>query len=284
LKKPDAVTVVSRDNFKEKIYSLPVEDLLNIGHATKKKLYKYNIKTIGNLAAADENLLVSLLGKWGKVLHGYALGEDDTPVKKLGEEKKAKSIGNSMTYSEDVFKNEDVKRLIYVISESVSSRLKESDLGKARIVHLWVRDNEMASYGFQKKLKPTALCGDIAEGAFQLFLENYNIEKKPVRALGVTISGFDENIEQLSFEDISEDYDKKAKAEEAVEKIRQKHGYSKLQRGIMYEDKVSTFANLKDEHVIRPAGLRDKNDITSDEIYTETEEKNESDNFKNNKK
>ncbi len=254
LKKPDAVTVVDRNNFKQKIYRLPVSDLLYVGRSTAEKLKKIGISDIGALANCDVEFLTSYLGKWGATLSVYARGDDDSPVRHMDDLAELKSIGNSTTWYEDIYKITDVKRVIYILTESVASRLKESGLGKADTVHLWVRDKELQTYSFQKKVRPTALCGEIAEHAFSLFCENY-VARRAVRGLGVTVSGFDKGVEQLTFDVFDGDYEKKEKVELAIEKIRNKHGYDKLQRGIMFEDKSSLNMDVKGSRLIRKDNL-----------------------------
>lgn len=262
LKKPDAVTVADRSNFRDKIYPLPVSSLLFVGKSTAAKLEKVGIRTVGTLAAAQPSFLQSYLGKWGSTLSVYARGEDDTPVRHMNDAAELKSIGNSTTWYEDIAKYDDVKRVIYILSESVASRLKDSGLGKANTVHLWVRDKEFENYSYQKKVRPTALCGEIAEAAYALFREHYVI-KRSVRGLGVTVSGFDRGIEQISIDSLRGDYEKKARAEQAVEKIRNKYGYDKMQRGIMFEDKSSLTMDVKGGRLIRPGHGEEK--IISDE-------------------
>ena len=251
LKKPDAVTLVTKENQEEKIYSLPVSALLYVGRATEQKLQRLGITTIGALAQADRDFLTDYLGKWGTTLSLYARGEDTSPVRRMDEKDDLKSVGNSLTYFEDIYKFEDIKRLFYVLSESVAARMKDAGLGKADTVHIWIRDKELQNYGWQKKVRPTALCGEIAEAAYSLFRQRYTA-RRAVRGLGVTVSGFDRGIEQLTIDSLDGAYEKKARAEEAVAKIREKYGYSKLQRGIMYEDRTVLAMDVRGEHLIRP--------------------------------
>lgn len=175
-------------------------------------------------------------------------------MRNMNERSELKSVGNSMTCPEDLYKFEDIKRMLYVLSESVAARMKDAGLGKADTVHLWVRDKELQSYGWQKKVRPTALVGEIAEAAYALFRERYTA-RRAVRGLGITTSGFDNGVEQLTFDSLGGDYEKKAKAEEAVAKIREKHGYSKLQRGIMLEDPLSANMDVRGERLVRPGGV-----------------------------
>ena len=268
LKKPDAVTAVTRDNYREKIWPLPVSDLLFVGKATAKKLSAVGIATIGQLAAAEPEFLGRYLGKWGETLSVYARGEDKSPVRNMNESADLKSIGNSVTYREDIYNYEDIKRLLYVLSESVASRLRSSGLGKADTVHLWVRDKELSNYSFQRKVRPTALCGEIAEAAFSLFKSQYTA-RRAVRGLGVTVSGFDKGVQQLSIDDLAGDYDKKERAERAVVEIRKKYGYSKIQRGIMYEDRSALSMDVRGERLVRPGGV-DGEIASQDEGLTET--------------
>ena len=255
LKKPDAVTVVSRENYKQKLYPLPAANLLYVGRATAERLRRLGIATIGDLAAADPKMLAGLLGKWGEMLSRYARGEDTSPVRNMNDKPPLKSVGNSLTYFEDIYRAEDIKRLIYVLAESVAARVKDAHLGKADTVHLWVRDKELQSYSWQRKVRPTALVSEIAEAAFSLFLERYKA-RRAVRGLGVTVSGFDLGVEQLTFDSLSGDYDKKARAEEAVGKIREKYGYSKIQRGIMFEDRAALKMDVRGERLVRPGGVQ----------------------------
>lgn len=127
-------------------------------------------------------------------------------------------------------------------------------MGKADTVHLWVRDKELENYSFQKKVRPTALCGEIAEAAFALFKSQYKA-RRAVRGLGVTVSGFDKGVRQMTLDDLSGEYEKKERAEKAVGEIRKKYGYSKIQRGIMYEDRTALTMDVRGERLVRPGGL-----------------------------
>ena len=236
LKKPDAVTWVSKENYKEKVYPLPAGDLMMIGKNTAQTLSLYGIKTIGDLANADEGLLIKLLGKRGVQVRVYARGEDETPVGLYGEEDEIKSIGNSMTLPYDVSDRNEIKRLLYVLAESVAARLREADAGKCDTVHITVKDAFLKESGKQKKIPPTALCGDIAQAAYELYQEHCPVGFK-AHLLGISVSGFDHHVEQMRIGEIGgKNYDKRQRAENAVAKIREKYGYEKMQRGIVMED------------------------------------------------
>ena len=239
MKKPDAVTEISKENYKRVAWRLPVEDLLFVGKSTAKTMHDLGIYTIGDLAYAEEGLVSRFLGKRGRQLRVYARGEDDEPVQWEKKKEDLKSIGNSMTLPKDVTSREEVKRWFFALSESVAARLRASEVGKANTVHIVVRNERLEDMTCQKKVPPTALCGDIAKTAYELFCAHVPLGAR-VRMLGVTVSGFDYNIEQLSLDSFLSEgntgYEKKERAENAIAKLREKYGYATVQRGIVMED------------------------------------------------
>ena len=237
MKKPDGVTEIPFDGFEKIVYPLPVIDLLYVGKSTAQTLSGYGIRTIGELARSDEGLLAKLLGKRGLQLLKFAKGEDDEPVKAKKDKEDLKSIGNSSTLPKDVTDREEIKRWFYVLSESVTARQREADVGRANTVHIVVRDEYLEDKTWQTKVPPTALCSDVANAAYKLFCDNWGYGK-PVHMLGVTVSGFDYHIEQLTLDALAEEqaYKKRERAEDAVAKIRKKYGFSTLQRGVLFAD------------------------------------------------
>ena len=124
-KKPDAITVINQENYKNIVWPLPVEDLLFVGRATKKKLNKLGIYTIGALAETDSDILKIHLGKVGMILSYFANGNDNTPVCHQDENAPIKSIGNSTTTPRDLTTETDVSIIVWLLAESVSARLRE---------------------------------------------------------------------------------------------------------------------------------------------------------------
>ena len=255
MKKPDAVTVISRENFEDKLYPLPVSDMLMVGKSTAEAFHKMGIFTIGDLAKADENLLIQKMGKRGRQVWIYARGEDTEPVKTKEELSDIKSIGNSTTLPYDIKNREEIKRWLFVLSESVSARLRDSKVGRASTVHITVKNERLEEFSWQTKVRPTCLCSEIAKSAFELFCKQYP-QGSPVHLLGVSVSGFDYNVSQISLADTLGDervYQKKERVETAVDKIREKYGYAKLQRGILLQDeKVNGLDIRGKKHEIEP--------------------------------
>lgn len=239
MKKPDAVTEIREDNFRSIVWCLPVSELLFVGKSTEETLRKLGVKTIGDLANADGELLIRTLGKRGKQLQIYARGEDDEPVHFEKKKEDLKSIGNSTTLPKDISDREEIKRWFYALSESVTARQRAADVGRANTVHIVVRNEKMQDTTCQTKVLPTALCGDVAKTAYELFCKHFPHGMR-VRMLGVTLSGFDYHVEQMSLLDgVMENgtsYEKRERAEDAIAKIREKYGYATVQRGLVFED------------------------------------------------
>lgn len=252
MKKPDAVTEITEENYRETVWTLPVEDLLYVGSATKQKLNKIGIKTIGQLAGSGEELLVRRLGKWGSYLHAFANGRDTSPVTTVDEEENIKSIGNSLTVYRDLKDEEDVHMVICLLADSVASRMRDAGLTRARTVHLYARASDLSGYGKQGKLpRPCSNALEISRKAFALFREVYPWQGY-VRGLGVSVSGFCFGAEQLDLFGSLEKDEKERRLDAAVDRLRKKYGNKVIQSAIVYKDPKIRSLDIKGEHVIHP--------------------------------
>lgn len=145
MKKPDATTVIAKDQFRDVVWPLPVGELLYVGRATKRRLERYSIRTIGDLARADYDFIVERLGKMGAVIWGWANGLDSAPVRTAGQEEIIKSIGNSTTAPRDLATEDEVRITLRALSESVAHRLRQHRLLCATVqVHM--RLNNLLSF------------------------------------------------------------------------------------------------------------------------------------------
>lgn len=252
-KKPDAITTMYRDEFRQKAWPLLVSDLLCVGRKTAAKLYKVGINTIGDLANTDEKILHSLLGKRGTVLWVFANGYDDSPVKKENTHAPIKSISNSVTTPRDLINNQDVKIVITILAESVAARLRENGF-KCRVVEISFRDTDLFSCSRQRKLgNATNVTKEIAEEAYRLFLENYNWQK-PIRSIGVRGADLvnDNYWEQIDLFSSMEYREKQMKMDIVVDDIRRRYGFYSVQRGLMYFDRRLSSVDAKGEHTVHP--------------------------------
>ena len=183
-KKPDATTVFSDADWQDKIWPMPVADLLFVGKHTAGKLAKINIKTIGDLARADGDYISRYLGKAGVMLWEYANGMDDAPVAESGYKRIPKSVGNSTTTAEDMTSDRQIERTFHMLSESVAERLRRHGL-KGTVVQITVRDSDLEIYEKQKIIyRPTDDAKVIYAAARELFRESYDWNKG-VRSIGV---------------------------------------------------------------------------------------------------
>lgn len=262
-KKPDAITEISRENYKEIVWPLKAEELLYVGRATKRKLNQYGIRTIGELATADRKFLHRTLGKMGVVLSVFANGDDQTPVSFEDEHAPIKSIGNSTTTPRDLENETDVSIIIYLLAESVSARLRENHF-VGDVIEISVRDNELHSFTLQRKVSmPTNITSEIGSYAMQIFKDNYNWNK-PIRSIGVRVADLmtDTVPVQLDLFNNQERRDRQHKMDLAVDEIRRRFGYYSIQRGMMYQDWRLSSVNAKDDHTVHPHGYMERGNRT----------------------
>ena len=254
-KKPDAVTIISRENFREKFWPLPASDLLYVGPATAKKLARYGIHTIGELAGLEEPFLRRTFGKWGTYLWAFANGHDISPVLKAGHESPIKSVGNSMTTYRDIENLEEARQVLLHISESVAGRLRENGF-RARTVELSVRDNRMEWCSCQGKL-PAASCtsATLANEAMKLLKEKYRLTC-PLRALGVRAcdlisldAGF-----QLSLVDDAKRQERQETIESCVDGLRRRFGWNIVRRASLVKADIVGEADPL-THSVHPVGF-----------------------------
>lgn len=236
MKKPDATTVITRQNYRERVWPLPVSDLLYVGPSTFEKLRRRGVLTIGDLAGCEVSMLKAALGKAGDMLFAFANGWDQTPVSILGDEPPAKSIGNSTTTSRDVRNEEDARWVLTMLGEMVGMRLREAGL-KGTGLQIWLRDTELLSVERQMVLPlPTDLDGEIIEGSMALLREHYGW-MRPLRSMGIRVSRLAPATlgEQISVFDDPKREQKRA-LDRALDGLRQRYGDACVQRGTLLFD------------------------------------------------
>ena len=254
-KKPDAVTVFTPENYRDKVWPLPASDLLGVGRATERKLALRGIRTIGDIAAAPSSMLRGFLGKWGLILHDFAAGYDTSPVARAGDETVIKSIGNSTTTPRDLCCDEDAGIVYWMLCESVAERMRESGF-LCRGVQVHIRDNELASFERQLKLEsPTCLASTLHEAAMRLLRENWDWHK-PLRSIGVRATDLlpaSTPVQCSIFED-SERQEKRERLERSVDDLRRRFGHYCVGRAVCVSDPTLRNISPKDENVIHPVG------------------------------
>lgn len=257
-KKPDAMTVFSRENFRELVWPLPVGELIYVGSATRKKLAQRYILTIGDLAAADPALLRALLGKWGGLLHAMANGRDNQPVIPASEAAAIQSVSNGMTSPRDMENEQDVRVVLYVLAESVGRRLREQHL-LGRTVELHLRDNTLAAYSFRTTLDHyIRSTDDIAREALALFRKRY-AWRRPLRSFTVGITGLEPDTlpRQLDMLE-SEHREKRETLDYTVDELKKRFGDRCIRRAVVMEDPALAGLSPYEDHVIHPVGFTGK--------------------------
>ena len=254
-KKPDAVTVINKDNYKEIVYPLPVSDLLMVGPATTRKLKNRGIYTIGELADAPPEMLAAFLGKMGYVLHSFANGYENAPVAENGSTPLIKSVGNGITAPRDLMNEEDIKSVQYVLAESVARRLREQGL-KGRVVSIGIRDKNLFSFTRQSKLSnATNDTRKLQSTALKLFNSNYSFETMPpVRALTVSVSELcDENdsIQLDMFED-NELAERLDRLNHVVDGLKDRFGSDCVRQAFLLNDEKLTGFDPYEKNIIHP--------------------------------
>ena len=254
-KKPDAITRIEADNYKESAYPLPVEDLLYVGPATSRKLRAIGIRTIGRLAECPVDVLVRRLGKMGAVLHTFANGRDVSPVQRSDHIPNIKSVGNSATTPRDLETEADVKLMLYLLAESVCARMREL-VSRCTVVEIYVRDTQLNSIVRQRKLQaPSCSSQELAETGLDIFRRNYRWDR-PVRSIGLRGAGLVEaqGTVQLSLYTEDQKRDKWERIDTAVDHLRQRYGYMSVRRALMDSDPLLGHINVKDGHTVHPVG------------------------------
>ena len=230
-KKPDATTVISRENFRELLWPLPVDRMIFVGDSSKAALEKLRVRTIGDLARLDRELLEKKLGKQGAALSLYANGLDKSPVRSVYEEREVKSIGNSITFKRNLTGIEDIRLGVRAIADQVASRLRRHRV-KCATVQVVIKDPDFRVISRQRPLKrPTHLSRDLYECALAIILDSWKITA-PIRMLSITGAnlvgdGEDTIQEQLSLFDPPgerEAEERQENLETALDEIRAKFG------------------------------------------------------------
>jgi len=245
---PDSVSVITRDNMKDVVWPLPAETMMGVGRATKHGLNEMGIKTIGELAAANPDILKRRFGKNGIVLYAFANGVDNTKVGPEGTGLPVKSIGNSTTAARDMVNDEDVRIVLLTLAESVGMRLREEKF-KCYVVEFSLRTTDLRWVIHQRKLKrPTNMTRDILDVSFELYRE---VRMLPLRGVGVRVSTLvpEDTPEQMNLFVNEKKIDYHKAIDRTVDNIRQTYGYHSIQRGLAGLDKQLGSLNAKDTHL-----------------------------------
>ena len=236
MKKPDAVTVISRENFKEKVWPLPVSDLLFVGKSTAERLAQNGVFTIGDVTHCDDSMLTRLLGKSGIALKTYALGQDNSPVLPPTPDDMPKSVGRTTTPDHDITTRQEVWRILLDLSEHISRELHKKGLF-ASSVQLHTRDTSLKVKETARALgSPTNAAILLARRAIETFDETYEWAL-PLRSVGlraVNLKSDNIGVQQDLF-GFSENQDRTEKIDDSLYLLREKFGRDSIKRGTVID-------------------------------------------------
>lgn len=256
MKKPDAVTALPPDSFRERIWDLPVRELLYVGASTERKLARLGVTTIGALARCDSGALVNLLGKNGLMLKAYANGEDRTPVRPIDHRSCVKSVGNSTTPPHDLTRMDDARCIYYLLAESVAARLREGGF-RARCVSISARTTDLITRSHQLVLpRATNLTDEIAQAAMRLFTDRF-AHAFPYRSVGLCCSMLspDDEPVQLDFTGDEQRRMHTEQLERSIDDLRRRYGHQIVQRGVVLTDRGYADINPVEEHTVHPVPM-----------------------------
>ncbi len=251
--KPKGFVCITKDNYKEVVWPLPVEDLLYVGPRTKPKLNLLGIYTIGDLAVFDLEILKKKFGKHGIMIWSFANGLDDQEVDHTTA--MPKSVGNGITTVRNMNTMGEIKEVMYVLVESVAARLKEQGLA-GDIVSVALRDTNLETVSRQKKIAmATNIVRDIMDVGMYLVATEFEFIP-PYRSLSVTVSGV--KPEQMHYQtNLFEDprlKNEEKRLDNTIEHIRGKYGFGIIKRARMLVNEDLTNFNPKGDHTIHPRG------------------------------
>ena len=233
MKKPDAVTVIPKDSFRDIIWDLPASDMLGVGRSTEKLLSSYGIHTIGQLANAYPDLMQRKLGKNGMVLLAFANGEDRSKVAPQDYEPPMKSIGHGITTMQDLENNAEVWNIMLALTQDIGHKLRVYNKNAAGVA-IYIRyivDKQIAGKQWQCQLPVrTHSAAIIAKEAYRLFERSYGWEY-PIRSVTVrAINLCSQDLpEQLQFFSDAATVERKEKLETVIEDIRRRFGKYSIQ-------------------------------------------------------
>ncbi|NLD52500.1 MAG: DNA polymerase IV [Clostridiales bacterium] len=252
MRKPDATTVISRENYREKIWPLPASDLLFVGRSTSTHLQQMGLNTIGDVATASPNILKKVFGVNGLKLWRSARGEDNSPVIFIEEAETVKSISNSTTTPHDICTPEEAKVVLYLLSDSVATRLRKHQL-RCRTISVWMRDVELNNFERQCRLPTDSdIASEIAHAAVDLFTSSYPWSL-PLRSLGVRGGDLLNTTADCQIPLCTDARRQRHHhLEEVLDDIRSRWGHTCIQRALLLQDRALTGINPVDDHALQP--------------------------------
>lgn len=245
--KPNKIHTLWPWEMERKLWPLPVRELFMVGPATERKLQRMGIRTIGQLAKADPELILQRLHKPGLSLWHSANGHYSDRLLAVPEDNKG--YGNSTTLPADVTEAVQAYRVLLSLCETVGMRMRR-DGKSARCLAVSLRSTDFETSSHQMTLEqPTDSTEELFRCACRLFDEAWD-GKTPLRQLGVQANRLEERgLRQYSIFSVSDagDYEKRAKLDNAIDDLREKYGEGILRRARFVGDEAVLAGGLSKE-------------------------------------
>ena len=245
LDKKQGLAVITRDNFKDMVFPLPVADILYIGKATSSQLNERNIYTLGDLALSSKEYIKSFLGKNGEMVWLFANGYDTLSVN--SSQQVIKSVGNGITAKHDIHTIEEAKIVLSMLAESVAKRLRQSNkLGS--VISIGMRYKDLQGLSRQKRVDtPTNIAQEILDMVMILLRDNWNMAI-PLRSLSISVSSLVEKetyAYQMSLFNTANEEDRyeQLHLEEVIQEIKERWGEKSIKYGhSLLDEELSDFS------------------------------------------
>ncbi len=237
MKKPDAITEITKANFQDKVWNLPCEELLYCGRATTAKLNNLAIKTIGDIARVGSDFMAQRFGKNGYTLWTYASGNDTSRVAHQDFTMPAKSVGHGITCVADLVNMEEVRMVIIALSQDIGHRLRVYKL-QARGIQVYIRDSRLCSYLTQTQLDlPTQSAAVVSQAAIGLVERSYawNNHIRAITISAIQLQSEDASVQTTIFQDFHR-YERQLKLEHCVDSIREQFGKGAIMPAVILNE------------------------------------------------
>ena len=259
LDKKLGLAVITRDNFKDMVFPLPIADILYIGKATSSQLNERNIYTLGDLALSSKEYIKSFLGKNGEMVWLFANGYDTLSVN--SSQQVIKSVGNGITAKHDIHTIEEAKIVLSMLAESVAKRLRQSNkLGS--VISIGMRYKDLQGLSRQKRVDtPTNIAQEILDMVMILLRDNWNMAI-PLRSLSISVSSLVEKetyAYQMSLFNTANEEDRyeQLHLEEVIQEIKERWGEKSIKYGhSLLDEELSDFSTQLGMDIHPPGFLR----------------------------
>ena len=259
LDKKQGLAVITRDNFKDMVFPLPIADILYIGKATSSQLNERNIYTLGDLALSSKEYIKSFLGKNGEMVWLFANGYDTLSVN--SSQQVIKSVGNGITAKHDIHTIEEAKIVLSMLAESVAKRLRQSNkLGS--VISIGMRYKDLQGLSRQKRVDtPTNIAQEILDMVMILLRDNWNMAI-PLRSLSISVSSLVEKetyAYQMSLFNTANEEDRyeQLHLEEVIQEIKERWGEKSIKYGhSLLDEELSDFSTQLGMDIHPPGFLR----------------------------